>query len=113
MTMGPRDSYRPDAARGAGGPPADDDRDPVERLAEEFIARRRRGESATIDEYAARCPERADEIRDLFPTILAMEHGKPGPESTRIGRNGPGPDPIGRLGDCRLIREIGRGGMGV
>ncbi len=30
------------------------DRNPVEQLAEEFIARKRRGQKPTLDEYAAR-----------------------------------------------------------
>jgi eukaryotic-like serine/threonine-protein kinase len=37
-------------------------RDPVEALAEEFVARRRRGESVTVEEYAHRYPELADDI---------------------------------------------------
>jgi eukaryotic-like serine/threonine-protein kinase len=89
----------------------DDGRDEVETLADEFMTRRRRGETPSLEEFAARCPERADEIRELFPAIAAMERFKPGPPSSR-------PRPVGgttreRLGDYRLIREIGRGGMGV
>jgi serine/threonine protein kinase len=87
---------------------ADTERDPVEALADDYVARRRRGEAPTIDEYTARCPERADEIRALFPAIAALERWKPQPASP------PGKLPLqGRLGDCRLISEIGRGGMGV
>jgi hypothetical protein len=37
-------------------------RDPVEALAEEFVARRRRGESVTVEEYAHRYPDLADDI---------------------------------------------------
>ncbi len=90
----------------------DTERDPVEALADDYVARRRRGETPTIDEYAERCPERADEIRALFPAIAAMERWKPqlGPRRDRSGDKLLHP---GRLGDCRLIREIGRGGMGI
>ncbi|WP_435011462.1 serine/threonine-protein kinase [Tundrisphaera lichenicola] len=90
---------------------ADDDRDLVEVLAEEFVGRRRRGETPSIEEYAERCPGRADEIRDLFPTIAAMERFKPGSSPARA-RPGGGIT-RDRLGDYRLVREIGRGGMGV
>ena len=89
----------------------EDDRDPVEALADEFIARRRKGETPSLDEYAARCPERADEIRELFPAIAAMERWKPRPAPARE-RLGGGPVRE-RLGEYRLIREIGRGGMGI
>jgi hypothetical protein len=37
-------------------------RDPVEALAEEFVARSRRGESVTVEEYADRYPELAADI---------------------------------------------------
>ena len=89
----------------------DDDRDPVEALADEFVARRRRGETPSLEEYAARIPERADEIRELFPAIAAMERFKPAPPSSLP--RAAGGTTRERVGDYRLIREIGRGGMGV
>ena len=88
-----------------------DDRDPVEALADEFIARRRKGETPSLDEYVARCPGRAEEILELFPAIAAMERWKPRPGPPR---ERPGGGPIReRIGEYRLIREIGRGGMGI
>ena len=42
------------------------DRDPFERLAEEFAERLRRGEHPAITEYVARYPEHADDIRELM-----------------------------------------------
>ena len=54
------------------------DRDPVELLADEFLERRRRGESPTIGEYAEKHPELADEIRDVFPALMLMEEADPG-----------------------------------
>src|SRR5205823_3719854 len=71
-----------------------DDRDTLEMLAEEFVDRRRHGEPASIEEFVVRCPERAEEIRALFPTILAMEQHKPGREATSCrlpGISGLGP----------------------
>jgi hypothetical protein len=47
------------------------ERDPVERLAEEFAERFRKGERPALSEYVAQCPERADEIRELFPALVA------------------------------------------
>src|SRR6516162_8828707 len=49
------------------------ERNPVERLAEEFLDRKRRGEQPTLREYLDRHPELAEEIRDLFPALLMME----------------------------------------
>ncbi len=83
-------------------------------LAEEFVSRRRQGERVSIEEYAAQYPDLADEIRELFPTVLELEQLKvhkvfsSGGSAASIG-----PVPLQRLGDFRIIREIGRGGMGV
>jgi hypothetical protein len=46
------------------------DRDTFDQLAEEFVARYRDGERPPPAEYAARCPERADEILELFSPLL-------------------------------------------
>ena len=84
------------------------------QLAEEFVSRRRQGERASIEEYAAQYPDLADEIRELFPTVLELEQLK---VHKVFSSGGPaasiGPVPLQQLGDFRIIREIGRGGMGV
>jgi serine/threonine protein kinase len=89
------------------------DRDPVEALAAEFVEQLRRGESATAEEYAQRHPELAEQIRELFPTIAAMERLKT-PGAAGVSGRSPGqtarPE---RLGDFYIVREIGRGGMGI
>ncbi|MBI5864217.1 MAG: serine/threonine protein kinase, partial [Planctomycetes bacterium] len=71
-----------------------------------------KGETPSIEEYAARRPDLAAEIRDLFPTILAIESAKHETDPTQ-GGTAVGPLRIERLGDFRIIRELGRGGMGV
>src|SRR5688572_18500892 len=92
---------------------SEESRDPVEVLAEHFLERRRRGERPSVEEYAARHPELAGRIEDLFPALLAMEEA--GPDETLT--EGPGArgreSPPERLGEYRVLREIGRGGMGV
>jgi serine/threonine protein kinase/WD40 repeat protein len=86
---------------------------PFDALAEEFVARHRRGEKPSVSEYAAKYPDLADDIRDLFPGLVLMEGVRPQADATGPFGGipaGPGQD---RLGDYRILREVGRGGMGV
>lgn len=88
-----------------------DPREPLEALVEQFLAECRTGRTPSVADYAARHPDLADEIHELFPTMLAVEQAK--------HESGLAPEPahavphIERLGDFRIIRELGRGGMGV
>jgi serine/threonine protein kinase len=88
------------------------DSNPLEVLAADFMERQRQGEMPSVEEYAADHPELADEIRDLFPTIAALEKVRAGQES-EDSRRSPGATRLQRLGDFRILREIGRGGMGI
>jgi hypothetical protein len=94
-----------------------DDENLVESLAAEFAARRRRGEFPSIAEYAERHPELADQIRAFFPALALVEELKPGSDDVTGSFGGAvlsgAGSPPERLGDFRILREIGRGGMGV
>ncbi len=86
---------------------ADPDRDPLELLAAEFTERQRRGEAPSVADYADRHPELADQIRELFPTIAAVERLKARSEQSSGGRVSLGPAKLDRLGDFRIVRGIG------
>ena len=90
------------------------DRDPVEQLADEFLSRLRNGERPSISEYAGQYPQYAQEIEELFPTVAAMEQYRSQEESERRAslRSGSSALPE-HLGDFQIVREIGRGGMGI
>ena len=90
--------------------------DPVELLAEEFLERCRRGEHPSVAEYVARYPELAARIEAFFPALLLLENLKVEPGASSEGSSEPalarGGDPE-RIGEYRIIRRIGRGGMGI
>jgi hypothetical protein len=95
------------------------DRDPIEMLADSFLARFRAGERPSVEEYAAKYPELAAEIGALLPALVMLEQDKSGAAVASGTDTGRGPDasasgPCSRqLGDYLILREIGRGGMGV
>jgi serine/threonine protein kinase len=88
----------------------------LERLAAEFVERYRKGERPPLSDYTERYPALATDIRSLFPALVQIEDLKPAHEPT--GKQEPstapeGPTRLERLGDYRILREVGRGGMGV
>src|SRR5437867_296023 len=87
------------------------DRNAIEVLAEEFVTRYRNGERPPLTEYTTRFPDLAEEIRDLFPAMLMMENLKPADDGPTDRGNSC--VEFAQLGDFRIIREVGRGGMGV
>jgi hypothetical protein len=100
------------------GTGSDAERDPIEVMAESFLERFRRGERPSIEEYAAKYPELADEIRELLPALVQLERDmsvdgavtgslQAGPRAATL-RGAPR-----QLGDYTILREVGRGGMGV
>src|SRR5713101_2201864 len=92
------------------------ERDPVEELADEFLQRCRRGERPALSESTNRYPQWADKIRNLFPLLIDMEAARPvphedsSPEGSILARGDP---KLEQLGDYRILREVGRGGMGI
>ena len=86
----------------------------VEQLAESFVERFRRGERPAISDYMQRYPQFAAQIQEVFPALVAMEqvHRDIQPETSCP--TAPLAAPLlTSLGDFRIIREVGRGGMGV
>jgi len=88
----------------------------LDELAQEFAARSRRGERPLLKEYTDRYPELADAIRELFPAMVEMQYAEAElPQATGPGPSQPAPAAplLRQVGDYRIDREIGRGGMGI
>ncbi len=85
----------------------------IEVIIEEFLDRRRRGEDPRISEYVKKYPELADEIQEVLPAISMVENIKLKQHYSQDGRINLGAARRSRLGEYKIIREIGRGGMGI
>ena len=82
----------------------------VAEVVDEFMERVRRGERPEVEEYARRHPEVADLLRQVLPALQLMRDDEAGPPPSAAPEGLP---LSGTLGDFRLIREVGRGGMGI
>src|SRR5688572_24662616 len=84
----------------------------LNHLADEFAARHRAGDRPRLEEYCDRHPDLAADIRSLFPALVELERARAdaGPDLAVAAADAP---PVTHLGDFRLLREVGRGGMGV
>jgi serine/threonine protein kinase len=85
----------------------------IEVLASEYADKARQGQNPSIDSYVERYPDMEAEIRDLFPMVAALEQWKSDRENEVLRAQLPDQFKLKQLGDCRIVREIGRGGMGV
>jgi serine/threonine protein kinase/Flp pilus assembly protein TadD len=80
----------------------------VAEVADEFLARRKRGERPAVEEYARRYPQFAEVLLQVLSSLeLVQLASEPAPPVATAR------EPSGVLGDFRIVREIGRGGMGV
>lgn len=61
----------------------------IDQLADEFTARYRKGERPALKEYLDRYPELADDIRQLLPAMVEMEHVKEEIAAPADGAGGP------------------------
>jgi serine/threonine protein kinase/WD40 repeat protein len=94
-----------------------EDGDPLVQIAEDFLERYRRGERPPVSEFVARLPDHGAEVRDLLSALVMVEELKPRASDVdnRTGRMRAREPEIAleKLGDYRIVREVGRGGMGV
>jgi serine/threonine protein kinase len=80
------------------------------QVATEFFERLSRGETPDIDEYVRRYPAIAPMIRHALPALQVVNDSLMdssivvGPHDEKREK---------RLGDFRILNELGRGGMGV
>ena len=90
--------------------------DPFGQIADAFVEAFRQGKHPSVEEFARHYPAHADEIREMLPALVLMERAKsadepPGP--SRPAQGTAAGAPLQQVGDYQILREVGRGGMGV
>jgi tetratricopeptide (TPR) repeat protein len=100
------------AASAQQGPPPV--ADPVlADLVEELTALLKAGHVVDLEAVLAEHPGQADELRKLWPTLRLLAELSEGTGEVRPREGRPDGALSGTLGDYRLVREVGRGGMGL
>jgi serine/threonine protein kinase len=94
----------------------------LDELVAEMSARVEAGEPVDLVALTADCPELREQLAMLLPTLQAIADWRPDSISPAVVRGSPDPahpasaiehPASGILGDFRIVREIGRGGMGI
>jgi WD40 repeat protein/serine/threonine protein kinase len=90
--------------------------DPLGQIADEFVEAFRQGQRPSVEEFAHRYPAHADDLRDMLPALVLMENAK-APDDASDQRHQAKALAVAallqQLGDYQILREVGRGGMGV
>jgi serine/threonine protein kinase/WD40 repeat protein/tetratricopeptide (TPR) repeat protein len=88
--------------------------DALDVVVEAILQRCRQGERPALSEYTGRYPELAGRLREVFPALVMIEGlgSVDGVHTLAPAPRAPARVPE-RLGDYRLLREIGHGGMGI
>jgi eukaryotic-like serine/threonine-protein kinase len=80
-------------------------------LDEQVIARVKAGDTVGLNQLIQNHPDHADELQRLLPAVQVMADLSRSGE--RAAHDVSGAESVGELGDFRIIREVGRGGMGI
>lgn len=91
-------------------------------LIDEIMSQQRRGEPVSLDAYASKYPDHVQHLQELLPALqaladLSQSAGQDGGSKIGPPRDRAAPQAAesisGTLDDFRILREVGRGGMGV
>jgi serine/threonine protein kinase/WD40 repeat protein/tetratricopeptide (TPR) repeat protein len=81
----------------------------IDQLAEEFAERFRNGERPSVQEYCDKYPHVADDLRGMLPALAEVEQVKDEVQAPPAAE----PPRLRQVDEYHILREVGRGGMGV
>jgi WD40 repeat protein/serine/threonine protein kinase len=91
--------------------------DPIlDDLIEAFAAKLQTGDPLDPEAYAREHPERGEQLRRILPAMLVLAdlaHSSGHLIPSAASRRDDSDPALGELGDFRIMRELGRGGMGI
>jgi serine/threonine protein kinase len=90
-----------------------DKADVVDQVTDSFVGELRAGGRPSIDDYLERYPELAEQLAELLPAIALLEQHAAICNSRNSERCQAALPSHQEIGEFTIIREIGRGGMGV
>jgi serine/threonine protein kinase len=83
------------------------------QLIDDITAKLQNGQQVDVSAILHSHPDYADELREILPTLAALGDLSQSAQNGLINSPFGQDDTTGTLGDFRLVRELGRGGMGV
>ncbi|HEX3148882.1 MAG TPA: protein kinase [Gemmataceae bacterium] len=81
----------------------------INQLAEEFTQRIRKGERPSVREYCDKHPQIAEDLGEMLGALAALEGLKDADQAAPV----PKTPNLRQIGEYQILREVGRGGMGV
>ncbi|HVT29442.1 MAG TPA: protein kinase [Lacipirellulaceae bacterium] len=86
----------------------------IEQLVESFVMRLRAGEQPRVNDYLQQYPEHAEQLADMLPAIIILEQHAARCSLENFEKESHAQLPIpDEFGDFAIVREVGRGGMGI
>ncbi len=85
----------------------------LDSIVSQYVSDVRDGSAPDVETIYAAHPDLAEELRELLPLVARLERWGTAKEVECVRQSLPIHFPLRELGEYRLIRELGRGGMGV